>query len=294
MTKKKQDQPVKNQLDIDNKVYTECSRKEVRIAFENIWLNEKQITFLDFNLKDIFKYGKIFLEDYQLKNEIVKPKFDIIHYTDDYVFLTYSNKTKFDSSYGKMLKDNIPVEDVDSYSFEYIMFMLIDFKTLDIVYIKNKKATFWKESLQGLLEKNGFKDVRLLPYQDSEIIKLLKQHPIKHIEFSTASKELISKNISFSNLEAENFVDKCSISLKFKQKEKVQKSITDYVEKNFLNKKNQYSKILIGFEENIVDVFKSTVVKSSILNIPKTFEKDSVHMAEIENKLLTAYKELIR
>lgn len=51
---------------------------------------------------------------------------------------------------------------------------------------------------------------------------------------------------------------------------------------------------MIGFEENIVDVFKSTVVKSSILNIPKTFEKDSVHMDEIENKLLTAYKELIR
>lgn len=291
MARRKQEQPITNQLNFEKKLYTECTRKNVTIAFETIVYNYSQMSFLDFDIKKIFE-NKINLQEYQIKDEIVRPKFDVIHFTDDYVFLTYSNQTKFDTSYGKMLKNNEPVEDVEKYSFEYIMFMVIDFKTLDIAYIKNKKATFWKESLIRLLEQNGFSDVYLLPYQDSEIVKSIKNKPIKHIEFSTMSKEKISKNISFADCDIEKFVDKCSISLKFNQKETSQEKALSFIETNFLNKKDQYSKILVGIEDGIIDVFKGVLTKSVILNIPKTFEKDSVHMTEIETKLVNSFKEL--
>lgn len=291
MARRKQEQPITNQLNFEKKLYTECTRKNVTIAFETIVYNYNQMSFLDFDIKKIFE-NKINLQEYQIKDEIVRPKFDVIHFTDDYVFLTYSNQTKFDTSYGKMLKNNEPVEDVEKYSFEYIMFMVIDFKTLDIAYIKNKKATFWKESLIRLLEQNGFSDVYLLPYQDSEIVKSIKNKPIKHIEFSTMSKEKISKNISFADCDIEKFVDKCSISLKFNQKETSQEKALSFIETNFLNKKDQYSKILVGIEDGIIDVFKGVLTKSVILNIPKTFEKDSVHMTEIETKLVNSFKEL--
>ena len=221
------------------------------------------------------------MESFEKNNEIVKPKFKLIQKNEDFAFLVYSNTKKFDDYMAKMHKDQKEIKDAYKYEFEYFLFAMFDLKNNNLVILNNKKATNWKDSFEQLFKIKGGFCSTIIPFQDNDIVKQLQKQKLKNITFSTISKEHISKNLSWKTCAEPDIIEKCSVTLKFKESLSSENEVFSFVDENYIKNKKHYSKLQIEAESGIVDIIKDTITKSITVSIPKTHESDSIQMENI-------------
>lgn len=284
MAKKKNAEITPYQINLDNLVMVEGKQKEAKITFHKILLDSpSQISFFKKDLASVFS-NSLIVEQFEKSGEVVKPKFNLIFLNEQYAFVIYSNTKKFDDHMAKMLKENKEILDADKYEFEYFLFSMIDLKNSNMVIINNKKASCWKYAFEELFRKNGL-TCSIIPFRDSAITEQLQKQGLKNITFSTASKDKISKNITYADCFSSDFIEKCSVNLKFKNPSSNRTQVFDYINKSFIQNKSGYSKIQIEAESGIIDILKDTITKSINVTIPKTYDKDSVQMQSIQKIL---------
>lgn len=273
------------QTNIDGTFFVESVKKEVRISFHKILFNDpQQFKMFPFSLKEVFSKD-ISIQDFEKNGETVTPSLSIISISDNYVFITYSNRKKFDNNLARMLKEGNVVSDTEKYSFEHFLFAMIDFNNNNIVIINNKNASYWKDALELLFQKYGIY-CHIVPFKDKDIAQQLSRQKIKKICFTTASKENIQKNIGWSDCNKTcDFIDKCSIELKFSQSQLATVDTYQFVKNNFIDSKQHYSKIQVETALGVIDVIQESITKTATISIPKTHEIGSSQMTEIEQQL---------
>lgn len=282
--KRKTNEPIDAQYDINGTVYLSKNKTVKTISFYRAFIKEKpQLSFFDkISIDKVFDQN-LQLAQYQIKNETINPNFTQIFKNDKYVFLSYQNRRNLEKDSTRLFHNNNIVPHQEEYSFEYFTFILFEFQTNHIAVINQRNTTSWKDSLEKLFNNYNF-FCKIEVYQDSDLFKSLGTHNIKGIEFTTLSKELISKNQLYGELGAEG-IEKISVSLQIKGEES--SKYKNIIKKEYSTNIDKYSSLKVLLEDEIIDLTKNKTKKEITIYLPKTFNGDSVYMEGLRNIMLT-------